>query len=112
MPSKTPLQGSQKLHRQHVQLGQATVSSLELDSCLSSRISRLANAVGTEEPIHGPSAIQAVTQQAKEVPYTELKKEDLKWTVMDSTNVETHTFYLMSEQGHIGMAQIIYSNVL
>ncbi|KAL9083590.1 MAG: hypothetical protein Q9165_008459 [Trypethelium subeluteriae] len=72
---------------------------------------QLANVVGTEEPIYGPSAIQAVTEQANEVPYTEMTKEDLRWTIMDSTNVETHTFYFMSQQGHIGMAQVIYSNV-
>ncbi|KAI9713198.1 MAG: putative cell survival pathways protein [Bogoriella megaspora] len=72
---------------------------------------QLANVVGTEEPEYGPSAIQPVTEQAIETPYTELKKEDLKWTIMDSTNVETHTFHLHSNQGHEGLAQIIYSNV-
>jgi hypothetical protein len=52
-----------------------------------------------------------VTEQANETPYTELCKEDLKWTVMDSTCVETQTFYMHSDEGRIGLAQVIYSNV-
>lgn len=72
---------------------------------------RVANVAGTQEPIYGPSAIQSVAQQAESTPYTELTKEDLKWAVMDSTNVETQTFYLVADSGHIGMAQVIYSNV-
>lgn len=66
---------------------------------------------GTQEPIYGPSAIQSVAKQAESTPYTELKKEDLKWAAMESTCVETQTFYLMADSGHIGLAQIIYSNV-
>jgi hypothetical protein len=66
---------------------------------------------GTQEPIYGPSAIQSVVRQAETTPYTELNKQDLKWAAMDSTNVETQTFYLMADSGHIGMAQVIYSNV-
>lgn len=72
---------------------------------------RLANVAGTQEPIYGPSAIQSVAEQAKQVPYTELTRDDLKWVKMDSTCVETQTFYLMADSGHIGMAQVIYSNV-
>jgi hypothetical protein len=72
---------------------------------------RVANVAGTQEPIYGPSAIQSVAQQAETTPYTELNKQDLKWAAMDSTNVETQTFYLMADSGHIGMAQVIYSNV-
>ncbi|GAB7350688.1 hypothetical protein MBLNU459_g1250t1 [Dothideomycetes sp. NU459] len=72
---------------------------------------QLANVAGTQEPIYGPSAIQSVAEQAKEVPFTELTKDDLKWKKMDSTCVETQTFYLMADSGHIGMAQVIYSNV-
>ena len=30
---------------------------------------------------------------------------------MDTTNVETQTFYVMADNGHIGMVQVIYSNV-
>ena len=74
-------------------------------------IDRVANVAGTQEPIYGPSAIQSVAKQAETVPYTELQSEDLKWTAMESTCVETQTFYLMAESGHIGMAQVIYSNV-
>lgn len=72
---------------------------------------RLANVAGTQEPIYGPDAIQPVTKQAQETPYTELKKDDLKWVAMDSTSVETQTFYLMGDNGKHGMAQVIYSNV-
>ncbi|CAF9917777.1 Putative cell survival pathways protein [Imshaugia aleurites] len=72
---------------------------------------QVANVAGTQEPIYGPSAIQSVAKQAEQVPYTELQKEDLKWVAMSSTCVETQTFYLMADSGHVGMAQVIYSNV-
>lgn len=72
---------------------------------------RVANVAGTQEPIYGPSAIQSVARQAETTPYTELDKQDLKWAAMDSTNVETQTFYLMADSGHVSMTQVIYSNV-
>jgi hypothetical protein len=72
---------------------------------------RLANVAGTQEPIYGPEAIQPVTKQAETVSHTELTKEDLKWVVMDSTCVETQTWYFTADNGHIGLCQIIYSNV-
>ena len=72
---------------------------------------RVANVAGTQEPIYGPSACQPVTKQAETTPYTELRKENLRWAAMDSTCVETQTFYLFAESGHIGMAQLIYNNV-
>lgn len=72
---------------------------------------KVANVAGTQEPIYGPSAIRSVAEQAETVPWTELRKEHLKWAAMDSTCVETQTFYFMAEKGHIGMAQVIYSNV-
>lgn len=71
----------------------------------------MANVAGTAEPEYGPEAIQSVAQQAKETPFTELKKDDMKWTVMDSTCVETQTFYFTAESGHAGLVQVIYSNV-
>lgn len=75
-------------------------------------MNRLADVAGTQEPIYGPEAIQTVTKQAEtERPYTELKKEDLKWTVLDHSCVETQTFYMHSDKGQLGMAQVIYSNV-
>jgi len=70
------------------------------------------NAVGISEPVYGPEAIQSVAGQTKETPYTEVGKDDLAWEVMDSTNVETKTFYMTSDDGHIGLVQVIYSNVL
>lgn len=72
---------------------------------------QLANAVGTEEPVYGPDAIQPVTKQAETAPYSILTKEDLRWKAMDHTNVETETFYIMSDDGTTSMAQVIYSNV-
>lgn len=66
---------------------------------------------GTQEPIYGPTAIQSVANQAETTPYTELTRADLVWAAMDSTSVETQSFYLMADSGHIGLAQVIYSNV-
>jgi hypothetical protein len=71
----------------------------------------LANVAGTQEPIYGPSAIRSVAQEAKATPYTEITRDDLKWQAMDSTCVETQVFYIHSDSGYIGLAQIIYSNV-
>jgi hypothetical protein len=45
------------------------------------------------------------------VVYTELKKEDMKWRVMDTTCVETQTFYMYGDNGIFGSAQVIYSKV-
>lgn len=72
---------------------------------------QLANVAGTQEPIYGPSAIQAVTEQVKEVPWTALTREDAKWEAPEYTSVETQSFYLMADSGHIALAQVIYSNV-
>jgi hypothetical protein len=70
----------------------------------------MADVVGTEEPIYGPEAIQPVTKHG--VEYTELTKNDLKWKQQGGTNVETQTFYFTADNGHIGVAQIIYSVVM
>ena len=78
---------------------------------VSLKTGRVANVAGTQEPIYGPSAVQSVAKQAETVPYTELQKEHMKWEAMESTCVETQTFYIMADSGHIGMAQVIYSNV-
>lgn len=53
-----------------------------------------------------------MAEQTKETPYTELTKNDMKWECMDSTNVETKTFYMLSDEGRVGMVQVIYSNVM
>ena len=71
----------------------------------------LANVAGTQEPIYGPTAIQSVAEQTEETPYTELKKEDLQWRAMQSTSVETQTFYIFTDAGQIASLQVIYSNV-
>ncbi|KJZ79808.1 Survival factor 1 [Hirsutella minnesotensis 3608] len=72
---------------------------------------QLANVAGTQEPIYGPSAIQSVAEEAQTTPYTEITRDDLKWKVMESTCVETESFYLFSDSGEIGLVQVIYSNV-
>lgn len=72
---------------------------------------QLANVAGTQEPIYGPSAIKSVAIEAEKTPYTELKRNDLLWQAMDSTSVETQTFYLFSDNGHCALLQVIYSNV-
>ena len=72
---------------------------------------RLANVAGTQEPIYGPSAIRSVAQEAEKTPYTELTRNDLQWTVMDSTSVESQIFYLFAEDGRVAFVQVIYSNV-
>ncbi|KAG7145223.1 Survival factor 1 like protein [Verticillium longisporum] len=74
---------------------------------------KLADVAGTQEPIYGPTAIRTVAEEAKETSHTELTRDDLKWKAMDSTSVETQSFYLMSEDGkHLALAQVIYSNVV
>ncbi|KAM5348137.1 hypothetical protein ACJ41O_007961 [Fusarium nematophilum] len=72
---------------------------------------QLANVAGTQEPIYGPSAIKSVADDAAKTPFTELARDDLKWLAMESTSVETQTFYIFAENGRIALAQFIYSNV-
>ncbi|KAK5998611.1 Survival factor 1 [Cladobotryum mycophilum] len=71
----------------------------------------LADVAGTQEPIYGPTAIKSVAEEAKETPYTELTRDDLKWQKPDYTCVENQVFYFFTEEGHIALAQVIYSNV-
>ena len=40
-----------------------------------------------------------------------MTKDDVKWEAMVSTCVETQTFYLYADSGHICFVQVIYSNV-
>lgn len=72
---------------------------------------RLADVAGTKEPIYGASAIRSVAEQAKETPYTELKRADMKWHAMSTTSVETFSFYIIGDNGYSALAQVIYSNV-
>ncbi|KAF1846710.1 oxidative stress survival, Svf1-like protein [Cucurbitaria berberidis CBS 394.84] len=73
--------------------------------------STLAAVAGTQEPEYGPEAIHPVGKNAGDPAYTELAKKDLKWVTLDYTNVETQTFYLFTDSGHVGFLQVIYSNV-
>lgn len=72
---------------------------------------QLANVAGTQEPEYGPSAIQAVGKQEGDPAYTEWTKQGHKWITMDSTCVETKTFYFFTDAGHTGFVQVIYSNI-
>lgn len=72
----------------------------------------LADVAGTQEPIYGPSAIQSVTKQAETQSHTEIGADQFKWLAMESTCVETATFYFMTDEGVTCMAQVIYSNVM
>jgi hypothetical protein len=88
----------------------------QIDVCLSrcttvlhTKHDRLSYTVGTAEPEYGPGAIHPVTAQAQ--PYSVLTKDDLKWKAMQSTNVETQIFYLITPKGEIASIQIIYNNV-
>lgn len=72
---------------------------------------RLADAVGTEEPIYGSSAITPVTLQAYTTPYTELTREDLRWATPEVTCVETQSFYITADSGHLIMVQLIYNDI-
>ncbi|KAI5304087.1 putative cell survival pathways protein, partial [Ascosphaera atra] len=71
----------------------------------------LASVAGTQEPVYGKEAFHPVSEQTKTTPYTELKKEDMRWAAMEQTSVETQTFYLNSDKGDLGWLQVIYSNV-
>ncbi len=71
----------------------------------------MADAAGLPEPIHGPQAVKSVAEEAKTTPFTELKREDLKWAALEGTNVECQTFYFFGENGSVVFAQVIFSNV-
>lgn len=73
--------------------------------------STLAAAVGTQEPEYGPDAIQPVGKNAGDPAFTETSKKDLTWKTLDYTNVETQTFYVFAESGHIAFFQVIYNNI-
>lgn len=75
------------------------------------RVHRLAAVAGTQEPEYGPDSIQPVGKNPGDPAYTELTKKDLKWQTLEYTNVETQTFYIFTEAGHIAFLQVIYSNV-
>ncbi|ORY16752.1 oxidative stress survival, Svf1-like protein [Clohesyomyces aquaticus] len=72
---------------------------------------QLANVAGTQEPEYGPTAIQAVGKQEGDPEHTILTKADMKWKTMESTCVETQTFYFTAENGHFGYIQVLYNNI-
>lgn len=66
---------------------------------------------GTPEPIYGTAALHTVGAQTDSDPYTILEKAHLEWADLDSTSVETQTFYLLADSGHVGIVQVIHSNI-
>jgi len=77
--------------------------------CPASSSTNHCHSVGIQEPIYGRTALHPVSDQTKTISWTELKREDLQWATPGSTTVETQTFYVMTDSGHIAMAQIIYN---
>ncbi|BFZ59593.1 Putative cell survival pathways protein [Saitoella coloradoensis] len=72
----------------------------------------VAYVTGTAEPEYGAEALHSVADQVAEGPqFSELTLEDLKWQLPGGSNVETQTFYIMADSGHLCFAQIIHSNI-
>lgn len=77
--------------------------------------STLSTVAGTAEPIYGPEALHSVAKTIADPAgnhATPLEKTDLRWLVLDYTSVETQTFYFTMSDGVLGLAQVIYSNVV
>ncbi|KAF3936046.1 hypothetical protein ABW20_dc0101404 [Dactylellina cionopaga] len=77
----------------------------------------MSSVAGTAEPIYGPEAIRTVHQHSEahenKPQYTELTSQDLAWrNVHSGINVETQCFYIFTDDGKFGMAQVIYSVVV
>ena len=96
---------------QNVQMGERDACRLQ-QYTIAGYISNRYYSVGISEPAYGAAGIRTVSDQAKEKSYTELSKDDFKWEIIDSTCVETKTFYMLSDEGLLGLAQVIYSNVM
>ncbi|EME40779.1 hypothetical protein DOTSEDRAFT_74353 [Dothistroma septosporum NZE10] len=68
--------------------------------------------VGLTDANHGPEGIQSVAKQVEQTPFTELTRDDVKWELVNGTNVETKTFYVIGDNGKIGLLSLIYSDVM
>lgn len=76
--------------------------------------STLSTVAGTAEPIYGAEALHPVSKTIADPAKdhkTDLTKEDLRWMVLEYTSVETQTWYFTMDNGALGWAQVIYSNV-
>ncbi|OLL23506.1 Survival factor 1 [Neolecta irregularis DAH-3] len=74
--------------------------------------SSVASVTGTAEPVYGKAAIHSVIDRvSNQNPYTELSSKDLEWELPSSSHVETQTFYLIADSGHICFVQVIQSNI-
>lgn len=66
---------------------------------------------GSTEPIYGPEAYRSIDSTVKDKnPYGKLTISDLTWKAPHSSNVETQTFYFMTEDNYYGFFQVIHSN--
>ena len=68
--------------------------------------------MGLTDANYGPEGIQSVARQVEHTPFTELTKDDVKWELVNGTNVETKTFYVIADNGRIGLVSLIYSDVM
>lgn len=67
---------------------------------------------GTAEPEYGAEAFHSVAETIPSNPSATLEPDDLKWLALEYTNVETQTFYAITDSGHWASIQVIYSNVM
>jgi hypothetical protein len=73
---------------------------------------RVAAITGSQEPVYGEEAIHSICKTVTpETAYSELDASDYAWIAPEwGSNVETQTFYIAADSGHICFAQIIHSN--
>jgi len=74
--------------------------------------SGLSVVAGTAEPEYGAGAFHSVATTVAENPSFALTTDDIKWLVLEYTNVETQTFYITADNGYLALLQVIYSNVM
>ncbi|ORY81328.1 Svf1-like-domain-containing protein [Protomyces lactucae-debilis] len=74
--------------------------------------SGVAAITGSQEPVYGEEAIHSICATVTpETAYTELDASDYAWIAPEwGSNVETQTFYIAADSGHVCFAQIIHSN--
>lgn len=84
----------------------------QFNATLADFLLRVAAITGSAEPVYGQEAIHSITNTVTpETAYTELDAEDYKWIAPEwGSNVETQTFYIATDSGHMCFAQIIHSN--
>lgn len=78
--------------------------------------SGLSSVAGTAEPEYGKDAFHPVTDTIRDGSaglHRDTTVADLLWRPLDSTSVETQTFYFTDvDNGVVGFAQVIHSNIM